>query len=237
MKTYHILLLTLAAFSAHLFAADNQQYNPSTARAYEAHLLTFIWPDKNSSEEVKYKNVTSVASLPRFTEGNTEESSSSGANIAQLSIPFDRFKQKIAPHAHVLVDKKWTIIFKNRGDTLRESFHSTTLTNGFPELVGQISIKYGRYLESDIQYQHYLFGLPQSDTANIPDIAQQNTSPGIQPTFVLDLTQKNKTASKKLNYLDHPIIGTLIYFEPISLDDAIQQVALEKLAATPDNIN
>lgn len=242
MKTHHLLLLTVMAFSSQLFAADNQNYDPSTARAYEAYLLTFVWPDKDSSEQVDYQQILSSTSLPRYAEPAVGDSTSSAANIAQLSVPFDSFKAKIAPHAQVLVNKKWTLIFKNRGDSLNETFHSSKLINGYPELTGQIAIKYGRYLESNIQYKHYLFkALPslQNDTSTANSLESQqqneqvqNEQAAIKPTLVLNIEQKNKTASKKLNYIDHPIIGTLIYFEPIDLEDAIQQVALEKLTPT-----
>lgn len=235
MKTYYLLLLTLAAFSSELFAADTPEYDPSTARAYEGYLLTFVWPDKESSEQVDYKKVLAGANLPRYTAPGADNSRSSGANIAQLSVPFDSFKRKIAPHAQVLVNKKWTLIFKTTGATLHESFHSDEMKNGYPELTGEIAIKLGRYLESDIQYQHYRFDPRPAADAN-PDTASeqgaqipQTLPASLEPTLVLNLEQNNKTASKKLNYIDHPVIGTLIYFEPIELDDAIQQIALEKL--------
>jgi hypothetical protein len=242
LKTYYLLLLTLAAFSSQLFAANETEYNPSTARAYEAYLLTFVWPDKDSSEQVDYKSLVSAANLPRYPSPSADSSRSSAANIAQLSVPFDRFKNKIAPHAEVLVNKKWTLIFKTTGATLHETFHSDVMKNGYPELTGKIAIKLGRYLESDIQYKHYRFdprpAPPVSEQESQADsqgaLPAQTLPATLEPTWVLNLEQSNKTASKKLNYLDHPIIGTLIYFEPISLDDAIQQVSLEKLTPTAE---
>ncbi|REG86508.1 CsiV family protein [Marinomonas pollencensis] len=240
MKTYYLLLLTLAAFSTKLFAANTPEYDPSTARAYEAYLLTFVWPDKESSEQVDYKSVIAGTKLPRYTAPNDDNSRSSAANIAQLSVPFDSFKRKIAPHAQVLVNKKWTLIFNTTGATVHETFHSERMKNGYPELTGKIAIKLGRYLESDIQYQHYRFD-PRPVAPSDPDTASdQDTQPtqvlppSLEPTLVLNLEQSNKTASKKLNYIDHPVIGTLIYFEPIALDDAIQQIALEKLTPTAE---
>jgi hypothetical protein len=47
---------------------------------------------------------------------------------------------------------------------------------------------------------------------------------------VLPLHFVNKTASKKLNYIDHPVIGTLIYFEPLDLEEAIDMVTHASVA-------
>lgn len=235
-------------------ATPAPEYNPETARAYEAYLLTFVWPEQDSTEQVKYKNVLTTDNLVRYQNQNTssQDSSSSAANISQLSVPFDEFKNKIAPHATVLVNQKWTLIFKQTGDQISKTFHSDQLKDGYPELTGSIAIKLGHYLESDIKYQHYLFdsfstppntaqttpdannallndGTQRSDTAVTADPNSQPQVKLFEPALVLDVEQKNKTASKKLNYIDHPILGTLLYFEPINLDDAINQISLEKL--------
>ena len=64
-------------------------------------------------------------------------------------------------------------------------------------------------------------------------VANTNTAPEFkefEPALVLTLNQSNKTASKKVNYLDHPTIGTLLYFEPIELEDAIEKIALQTVA-------
>lgn len=226
----------LSVFSTQLFAADNQEYDPNTARAYAAYLLTFVWPDNHSSEQIDYNNVLSTESLPRYSKLQRQDNSPSAANIVQLSVPFDDFKDKINPHAPVLINKQWTLIFKHTGDAINETFHSSALGDSDPELTGNISIKLGHYLESDIHYKHYLFNLFSSphninvlENATAKTDQTQSTLKIFEPALVLNLEQRNKTASQKLNYIDHPIIGTLIYFEPIDLNDAIQQVALDKM--------
>ncbi|SBS30415.1 hypothetical protein MSP8887_02662 [Marinomonas spartinae] len=246
MKRYYILLLTLISLSTPLFAAGSDDINPDTARAYQAYLLTFMWPSYASSEQITYQKVKDPSALPQYPvdASNSADGSSKGADIEPLYVPFDGFKNKIAPHAPVLINKKWILIFDKRGDVIHESFHSDTNTNGYPELTGTISIRYAHYLETDIKYHHYLFTpLPEATSpdgasdnntdlqSNNQTVAgQANTQPlGPMPTQVLNVELKNKTASKKLNYLDHPLIGTLLYFEPMKLDDAIQQRNLDRL--------
>ena len=55
----------------------------------------------------------------------------------------------------------------------------------------------------------------------------------IEPALELNLNFNNKTASTKLNYIDHPIIGTLIYFEPLELEDAIERISMQQLMDNP----
>lgn len=223
-----------------MFAADSQKIDPNTARAYQAYLLTFEWPSYASSEQVPYKKVTNPSALPRYLS-NDNNRGSQGADIAPLSVPFDSFKNKIAPNAPVLISQKWILIFNKRGDTISKTFQSEQNTNGYPELTGSISVRFAHFLESDIKYQHYLFTPPPgaANPANNEMAAQNseqngtaatNEQPlGPMPTQVLNLEEENKTASKKLNYIDHPIIGTLLYFEPMDLNDAIQQRNLDRL--------
>ena len=233
MKSLIVIFLSLTLLNTHAFAA-NEQINPDTAKAYKAYLVTFQWPEGKSTEQVDYKNVLSTDSLFRLkTEGGIATNSS---NNTGRSTPFGNIEQRLGGHVKILANQKWTLIFRFPGDTIKKSFHSSQEKDGYPELTGNIAIKLGRYLESDIQYKHYLF-----DSFTQPSPAQnseQNRSVSIysqtanqsdfkefEPALVLKLNQSNKTASKEVNYLDHPTIGTLIYFEPIELEDAMEQIA------------
>lgn len=243
---FALLALTLGISCSSLHAADNT-IDTNTARAYEGYLITFVWPESVTSEQIDYQNVLNVDNLLRLPPDKKDDSSSTGASIDSISNPFDDFKSQIDKHAQVLVNKKWTLIFKHPGDVIAKQFYSDQVKDGYPELTGSISIKLGRYLESEIQYKHYLFdsfSVPESQQHTAPQVDTTNkTSDNIdsttaaestpyklfEPALVLNLHETNKTASKKINYIDHPIIGTLLYFEPISLEDALEQTALESL--------
>lgn len=235
MKTLIISLLSLTLLNTRLFA-DDGEINTDTARAYEAHLVTFMWPEGQSSEQINYKNVLSTGNLLRLTKG--EEDKLSTTSSTSGSTPFGNIEERLGGHVKILANQQWTLIFNHPGDTISKTFHSEQEKDGYPELTGSISVKLGRYLESDIRYQHYLF-----DSFTQPNTQGQSgkgsffsqgrntldTEPEFKefdPALVLALNQRNKTASKKVNYLDHPTIGTLLYFEPIELEDAMDKIAL-----------
>ena len=249
MKSLIVIFLSLTLLNTRLFAAD-EQINPDTARAYEGYLVTFQWPEGQSTEQVDYKNVLSTDNLLRLTA--EEKTAIDPDDNTGQSTPFGNINERLGRHVKILASQKWTLIFKFPGDTIKKSFHSTQEKDGYPELTGNITIKLGRYLESDIQYKHYLFDSftqPEaSPEQNNQSITQASTRPffsqpstdsqsqrefkEFEPALVLSLNQSNKTASKNVNYLDHPTIGTLIYFEPIELEDAIEKVAAQSV--TPE---
>ncbi|MBJ7538859.1 hypothetical protein [Marinomonas transparens] len=246
MKKHLVILLSLTILTSRAFAVDDP-IDPDTARAYEGYLLTFIWPEDKSSEHIDYQDVLNLTDLIRLPPKTIEDDTSTGADIAAISVPFDGFKEALDKQVQVLSNQKWTLIFKHPGDMISKTFHSEQEKDGYPELTGKIDIKLGRYLESDIRYQYYLFdsftlpNIPDTPTTdlNSPDAAiQEKQFKQFEPALVLELEQKNKTASKKVNYLDHPTIGTLLYFEPIDLEDAIEQIALQSLdAETGQSLN
>lgn len=247
MKSLTITLVALTLFNTNLFAEDSD-INPDTARAYEGYLVTFMWPEGQSSEQIRYKNVLTTENLLRLTPD--EEDKADLIDDTHAS-PFTEIEEKLGRHVTVLSNQKWTLIFKYPGDTISKSFHSKQEKDGYPELTGDIAIKLGRYLESDIHYQHYLFdsftqpnnparidaaterqqsSLFFSQRPNEPE--EQVELKAFDPALVLKLNLLNKTASKKINYLDHPTIGTLLYFEPIELEDAMAKIALQSM--TPE---
>ncbi|GAA0233111.1 hypothetical protein [Marinomonas primoryensis] len=235
MKTLIISLLSLTLLNTHLFA-DDGEINTDTARAYEAHLVTFMWPEGQSSEQINYKNVLSTGNLLRLTKG--EEDKLSTTSSTPGSTPFGNIEERLGGHVKILANQQWTLIFNHPGDTISKTFHSEQEKDGYPELTGSISVKLGRYLESDIRYQHYLFdSFTQPNTQGQSGkgsffsqgrntLDTQTEFKEFDPALVLALNQRNKTASKKVNYLDHPTIGTLLYFEPIELEDAMDKIAL-----------
>ena len=264
MKARILTYLSLTLLSNQLLA-DDGQIDPDTARAYQGYLLTFIWPEGQSTEQIKYKEVISTENLIRFIKTDDEiasfdsnsnvEPNTSLATEADGTItptPFDKFKEQLDGHVEILSNQQWTLIFKNPGDTISKTFYSDQEKDGYPELTGDIAIKLGRYLESDIHYQHYLFDnitqpeiieseaiVEQSNATNSFFFSQPITEPELietqselEPSLILTLKQSNKTASKKLNYLDHPAIGTLLYFEPIDLEEAMEKIALQSM--TPE---
>ncbi len=226
--------------------ADDGDIDPDTARAYQGYLVTFLWPEGQSTEQVDYKNVLSTDQLVRLTDEEAAAPISVSQELGKA--PFGNIEDKIGSHTKILVNKTWTLIFKHPGDTIYKSFHSQQAKDNYPELTGSISIKLGRYLESDIHYQHYLFDsftLPDSDQFGLnnesenasffTETSRENSAAKpefkeFEPALVLKLNESNKTASKKVNYLDHPIIGTLLYFEPIELEDAIEKIALQTIS-------
>ncbi|TYL47494.1 CsiV family protein [Marinomonas sp. IMCC 4694] len=274
MKALIVTALTLTLLSTSLFAEDSD-FNPETARAYEGFLVTFLWPEGQSEEHIDYENVLSVQNLLRLDIIDTSDGSPLSLTQPKLQestldktrelAPFADIKQKLNRHVTVLSNQRWTLIFKQTGDTVRKTFHSEQIKDGYPELTGTIAITLGRYLESDIRYQHYLFDsftvpeqlevadssldlqpvdqeailrsiFTQPTTASEPEnaltkpIAPQTQFKEFEPALVLTLNQSNKTASKKVNYLDHPTIGTMLYFEPIELNDAIEKIAAKTVA-------
>lgn len=268
MKARILIFLSLILLSNQTFA-DDEQINPDTARAYEGYLLTFIWPEGQSTELITYKDIISTENLIRLEQPENETTSFDDNTDAETSTlltsetetttttptPFEKFKEQLDGHVEILSNQEWTLIFKEPGDTINKTFHSEQKKDGYPELTGDIAIKLGRYLESDIRYQHYLFDSftlpevvemeaiePQPNTANSFFFSQPISEPEVfepppkfkefEPSFILTLEQNNKTASKKLNYLDHPTIGTLLYFEPIKLEEAMEKIALQSM--TPE---
>ena len=231
MKALIITFLSLTLFNTHLLA-DDGEINTDTARAYEGYLVTFMWPEGLSSEAINYKNVLSTKHLLRLTKGKNEEDPSNTTSNTSESIPFGNIEERLGRHVKILANQKWTLIFKHPGDTINKTFHSEQEKDGYPELTGNIAVTLGRYLESDIRYQHYLFDSFTQPTQrqNTPDT--QPEFKAFDPALVLTLNQHNKTASKKVNYLDHPTIGTLLYFEPIELEEAMNKIALQSM--TPE---
>ncbi len=215
--------------SGQLFAINHQKVDSDTARAYQAYLLTFIWPSYASNERINYQNINDSNTLPRYSIKQNDSSNLKTADIEPLFIPFTSFKNRIAAHVSILVNQTWTLIFNHVGDAINQTFHSQPNSAGYPNFTGSINIRLGHFLESKIQYKQYLFTpIPNATATN------QNTESSEQnliPTQVLNLIQENKTASRKLNYIDHPIIGTLLYFEPMKLKVALQQRNLDKLKA------
>ncbi|MCB5162428.1 hypothetical protein [Marinomonas algarum] len=267
MRAFQALTL-LAACCSIPAIGETTTINPDTARAYEGYLVTFMWPDGQTKEQVDYDNLYSTDHLPRFAddtikpgEALQKDKNNSSEINELLSTPLDNAEQKLARHVTVLSKQQWTLIFKAPGDTIRKSFHSEQKKDGYPELTGDIAITLGRYLESDIHYQHYLFDSfsqpspVQQDTqqefldhslANNAQTSEADNLPTFkefEPALVLNLHQTNKTASKKVNYLDHPTIATLLYFEPLELDAAIERVATKAVqpetgnSLTYDNLN
>ncbi len=256
MKALTLIALSLSLLNTRAFA-DIGQINPDTARAYEGYILTFLWPADQSTEHVDYDSIFSTFDIKRLTEDETanlasEEPTSEGSDIEQTSVqientPFDSFQDKLSRHVTVLANKKWTLIFKEPGDVITKDFYSNEIKDGYPELTADISIKLGRYLESDIHYQHYIFDSFTQPEATEDETEESNSffSPFVptennesvdfkayEPALVLNLELSNKTASKKINYLDHPTIGTLLYFKPIDLEDALEAIAMRSI--TPE---
>ena len=247
MKALTPIFLSLSLLSTPLFA-DDGDINPDTARAYQGYMLTFLWPEGQSSEHIDYKNVFTVDNLIRLPKESDEENISvtnNEASASSESTPFDNMEQKLDRRVTILANEKWTLIFKAPGDTIKKQFTSKQVKDGYPELTGDIAIKLGRYLESDIHYKHYLFDSftqpeidPETVNNNESNLFSQDTGntksdvKAFEPALVLQLHQSNRTASKKVNYLDHPTIGTLLYFHPIELEDAMAAIALETM--TPE---
>lgn len=238
MKALTFIALSISLFSTYISAAE-KDINPDTARAYKGYMLTFLWPENQSSEHIDYQNVLSLAGLQRLS--NTDLTIDNNDVLAQSKpSPFDNIKKRLSSHVSILANKEWTLIFRKGGDVITKNFHSNQIKDGYPELTGNIRIKLGRYLESDIRYQHFLFdSFTQRPTlenhSNLPlsaAFSNGTETKAFEPALVLKLDFKNKTASKKVNYLDHPKIGTMIYFEPMELEDAMAELAAQSI--TPE---
>lgn len=232
MKQIIAILFFLITYSQAALAVDLNTLDPKKARAYEGYLLTFVWPERYANEHVDYENVLNLENLLRINQPIAEAPANS-----HLPDAFKQYKQKLSNRVQILSDQRWTLIFNQSGARIKQSFYSPIQKDGYPELVGDISIRLGRYLESDIHYRHYLFdSFTQPDTQRVdlnqPVVTNQlNTSfKQFEPALVLNLHITNKTASKKLNYLDHPIIGTLLYFEPLELEEAIEAIQQQNAA-------
>ena len=253
MKSLIAISLSITLLlSMRSFAAD-EEFNPDTARAYEGYIVTFQWPDGLSTEQIDYKSVLHPEDLARLT--SEDEKVSTIGNNADQTTPFGNIDERLGQHVTILANQKWTLIFRHPGDTIQKSFHSLQEKDGYPELTANVAIKLGRYLETDIEYKHYLFDsfsqpnvsketdnqadsesfFSQPISAQEQSAQEQSAQPDLkefEPALVLTLKQSNKTASKKINYLDHPTIGTLIYFEPIDLEEAIEKVSAQSV--TPE---
>jgi hypothetical protein len=246
LKALIFILLSLSLLSSRLFAEDDD-INPDTARAYEGYMITFLWPDGQSSEHIDYKNVLTTDNLIRLEKNSDETEETDSVTENTQVTPFEAIKEKLGKRVTILSNQKWTLIFKKPGDVIHKTFNSEQVKDGYPELTGDIAIKLGRYLESDIHYQHYLFdSFTQPETivavdqdresdrslffSASEDATAQPEFKAFDPALVLKLHIANKTASKKVNYLDHPTIGTLLYFEPVELEDAMAAIALQTMS-------
>lgn len=262
MKKLAFTLFTLLFISSQSQAID-EPIDPDTARAYEGYIVTFIWPDDQTSEQIDYKNILTTEGLFRLAETMTDASATTQetpTNVTENEVtepasqpglpePLVRIAEKLGQHVRILSNQQWTLIFRHPGDTIEKSFHSDEIKDGYPELTGDIHIKLGRYLESDIQYKHFLFDSFTQPDASLPIDENQNRLffsnqesnqaseqantkdlKAFEPALVLTLDIHNKTASKKLNYLDHPTIGTLLYFQPLALEEAVEKIALKTMS-------
>ena len=247
-----------------VFAISLEEFNPDTARAYQAHIVAFKWPDRYSTENIEYQNIDNLFNVERFDDlpllddaavatqpSATQSQLEPGALLEESVLPpdstqeFHDYVDQIRRRATLLADETETLIFKATGSKLELAFHSTPLYDGFAELTGNATILLGRYLQTDLNYQHYLFDsftlppqvedeitftpvqMEDTDALAAPELdeTQSEAKPVLlkqfEPALVLDIQVSNRTASGKLNYLDHPVIGTLIYFEPLDLEYAV----------------
>ncbi len=259
MKAFSYLAagLLLGSLSLSANAVDLDSIDQDKARAYEAYVMTFLWPENMSSERIDYENVLSLEGIPVFEQkqetANNDESSfasTMAADIEPLKAPFDDFVSTFERRTQLLSNERWTLIFPETGATLSREFHSATMVDGYAEFVAHVDFTLNRYLESNLSYEHYLFDT--FTTVNTPESESNGTTDGprvtleytqapealiqkhVEPAMVLKLNFLNKTPSKKLNYIDHPTIGTLIYFEPLELEDAIERVSMEQFMGTPN---
>ncbi len=252
IKPLHLTLLFLCLVQGIHAAEQTIEPVKSNARAYRAHLMSFIWPSKLSSEQVDYQNIYQLDNIQRF---QNEDEAKQSASIfdkkpleeSELINPFYQYQALIDNKVTVLSNQTWPMIFEEQGSVNFANFHSQSLFDGYPELTGQIQVKLGRYLETEINYKHFLFdsftALEKKETLPInslifdeldpffvkPPLAEERIIQLYEPALLLAFDVQRKTASKKLNYLDHPIIGSLLYFEPISVDDAEHELMLQAL--------
>lgn len=258
-KSFSLTILGLCLAQT-IYAANDTSENEtekSNARAYRAHLLSFVWPDKMSSEQINYQNIYQLDNIQRFTNEEDAIQSTSIMDTIQQEIdvatepnPFLKYQALMDRRVTILSNQTWPMIFEEQGSVVFEDFHSKQLFDGYPELTGQLKVKLGRYLETEIKYQHFIFDsftAPVRETnqaqSNIFDeldplegidpfnktTSEEKVIQLYEPALILAFTAERKTASKKLNYLDHPIIGSLLYFEPISVNDAEHELMLQAL--------
>lgn len=267
--TSKILLLSLIGLFITGQAIAETKKKTSKARAYRAHLMTFLWPEESSSEKIDYEYIADINSLTHFStppkkvENNNGFSFGIGIGEPKITNPFDEYKKQLSKKVSILSNQTWPMIFEQRSSTVEQSFYSDQFLDGYPVLQGTIKVTLGRYLETEISYQHYqfesfsvpaLFSMskgqekPELGYVTAPillnaaasfniDNDEDAVKPTIelyQPNGILNLTVERKTASKKLNYLDHPIIGSLLYFEPIKVEEAEQEIMLNEIESELD---
>lgn len=237
MKSLSLFLIGLTVSSYVQAASPNYgNIDPSKARAYQAYVMTFAWPEGTSSEQLKYEPVSSPDNLQRFSPDSNY--ASKGGSSA-----FDKFRNAVGSRTRMLSYNSWTLIFPDTGRSITQTFHSNSLQNGYSDFVGSVTFTLGRYLESNLDYRHYRFdqapSVSQELNSNITNVGspQPIALGGMNsvntayaggfgsPTKVMSLHFENRTASQKLNYIDHPMIGTLIYFEPLGIEDALSMAA------------
>ncbi|MBM6551917.1 hypothetical protein [Marinomonas ostreistagni] len=177
--------------------------------------MTFKWSSSMSSESVPYAPLPASQALPEFNPNLSRSLSVSGS-------PFEQFRSTVAARTELLTNNEWTLIFPDKGASFHKAIQSNSQTNGYADFKGAVSFKLERYLETNLHYQDYRFNDAYQATIE-PDTLEGTAQ--ASPAQVLSLTFHNKTASKKLNYIDHPVIGTLIYFEPMPLEDAIDEMS------------
>ncbi|GEM_PF-1080951 len=247
------LTLFCLCFIQEIHAAESiTEPEKSNARAYRAHLISFIWPSNLSSEQIDYQNIYQLDNIQRFQNEDEAKQSASifdkkALEESEVINPFYQYQALIDNKVTVLSNQTWPMIFEEQGSVNFANFHSQNLFDGYPELTGQIQVKLGRYLETEINYKHFLFdsftAIAKEETPPINNLIFDDLDPFFEktdetetkviklyePALLLAFDVQRKTASKKLNYLDHPIIGSLLYFEPISVDDAEHELMLQAL--------
>jgi len=240
-----ILGLCLAQIALAADDASIDEPEKSNARAYRAHLLSFIWSDKMSSEQVNYQNIYQLDNIQRLTNEEDAIQSASIIDSVEQELdetsepnPFLQYQAKMGKRVTILSNQTWPMIFEEQGSVVFEDFHSKQLFDGYPELVGKVQVKLVLFdsftapLTQTNQTQSIIFDeldpFDQVDPFN-PTHPEEKIIKLYEPALVLSFNLERKTASKKLNYLDHPIIGSLLYFEPISVDDAEHELMLQAL--------
>lgn len=208
-------LIAVGILSTSVYAQNLENLNPDTARAYKAYLMTFKWPSNMSSESIPYAPLKASQTLPEFNPNLSRSLSVAGS-------PFEQFRSTVAARAELLTNNEWTLIFPDKGASFHKTIQGNSQTNGYADFKGAVSFKLERYLETNLHYQDYRFNDANQATLESDTLDANGHA---SPAQVLSLTFHNKTASKKFNYIDHPVIGTLIYFEPMPLEDAIDEVS------------
>lgn len=256
MKAISLILLGLLC-NTYVQANSLDSLDLNKARAYQAYVMTFVWPENMTSEDIEYQDIFSHEGIQPLADWSGENDGAA----TPASSPFETFTKTLSARTEVLSNKTWTLIFPDTGSSISESFHSAQAEHGYPVMTANVTFTLGRYLESNLHYKHYQFGQPvatvehqtqdgvmspidatttnnasvYSSNSQVTDLntaAYSSTDYNVWngPTQVLPLHFINKTASKKLNYIDHPVIGTLIYFEPLDLEEAIDMVTHASVA-------